>query len=351
MNGCLVGALIAIGTAWRCQGKNPVLPAPTVGKQTNNGDDVGVRNAILCLAVLAVSACAATPEPVPDGRRPVDPLIIAALEGADSDGAAEIGLTQEVAVSEGFVRLDADGVYTTLAGNTLISRWRSGRIIERQHHRPSGLRLDDVDFTTLGFTNGVTTLWYADDNGDYCEANVSRRNCGPLFAKDRQLVWFNQAEPEGPYGVRFWLAPGDAPLPNHGPAGPEQPAPEITVDWAGVGAATGTARIYTMMVRGNPMDVAASFEVPHPTDQTLTCAAIRHPEREGEIRCPDGLTAIGPLGSGAPADDEALALVDPNGNQVVLQIVGPAQAALETVIPPTADDDALVLTDFPEITL
>jgi len=245
--------------------------------QFGRGDTISVRIAILSLAVLAVSACATQPAPPVDtGRQPVDPLIIAALPGADSDGAAEEGLTVEVALSEGFERLDAEGVYTSLAGNTLISRWRSGRIIERQHHRASGLRLDDVDFTTVGFTNGVTTLWYADENGDYCETNVSRRNCGTLYAKDRQFIWFNQAEPSGPIGVRFWLAPGDTPLPDHGPAGPEQPARRITVDWEGIGTSTGPTQIYTMMIRGNPMNVAASFELPHPVDPTLTCSAIRH---------------------------------------------------------------------------
>lgn len=341
MNGCLSNAVIAIGTAWRCQGKIEIGPVPARVAAIDSRDDIGVRNTLLCLTLLAVSACATAPEPVPDGRRPVDPLIIAALEGADSDGAAEFDLTVDIALSEGFVRLDADEIYTALAGNTLISRWRSGRIIERQHHRPSGLRLDDVDFTTLGFTNGVTTLWYADDNGDYCEANVSRRNCGPLYSNGRQFIWFNQAEPEGPYGVRLYLAPGDTPVPDHGPAGPEQPAPQITVAWAGIGAATGPARIYTMMVRGTPMDVAASFEVPHPTDQSLNCAAIRHPEREGEIRCPDGLTAIGPLGSGQPDDSEALTLADPDGNQVVLEIVAP----------PALADESLLLTDVPNFTL
>lgn len=317
-----------------------------------------MRIAFLSLAVFAVSACATTPEPVATGRQPVDPLIIAALEGADSDGAAEIDLTEEVALSEGFQRLGADEVYASLAGNTLISRWRSGRIIERQHHRASGLRLDDVDFTTLGFTNGVTTLWYADDNGDYCEANVSRRNCGPLYAKDRQFIWFNQAEPIGPFGVRFWLAPGDIPLPGHGPAGPEQPSRRITVDWDGIGTTTGQTRIYSMLIRGNPMNVAASFELPHPSNGSLTCAAIRHPEREGEIRCPDGLSAIGPLGSGEPAAGELLTLADPNGNTVSLEMIDPIEVEptddepteIETVEiePAGTDNDGTVVTDAVE---
>ncbi|MEM7443435.1 MAG: hypothetical protein AAF414_08925 [Pseudomonadota bacterium] len=277
------------------------------------------------IAILAVSACTSAPiEPAPTGNT-VDPLIIAALPGAEGDGPAEIGLTEEVATSEGFTRLSGEEIYTSLAGNTLISRWRSGRIIERQHHRPSGLRLDDVDFSTLGFTNGVTTLWYVEENGDYCEANVSRRNCGPMFAMDRQFVWFNSAEAEGPYGVRFWLAPGAIPLPDHGPAGPDQPAPQMTVDWDGVGTVTGPAQVYTMMIRGTPMNVAASFELPHPADDTLRCAAIRHPEREGEIRCPDGLSAIGPLGSGDPGDGDQVLMADPDGNQVILGPGTPAE--------------------------
>ena len=94
----------------------------------------------------------------------------------------------------------------------------------------------------------------------------------------------------------------------------------MTVDWDGVGAATGPAQVYTMMIRGNPMNVAASFELPHPVDDSLRCAAIRHPEREGEIRCPDGLSAIGPLGSGDPDDSEPVVLTDPDGNQVRLGV-------------------------------
>ena len=149
------------------------------------------------IAILVVSACSSAPEPQVTTGNTVDPLIIAALPGAEGDGPAEIGLTEEAAVEEGFAPLSGEEIYASLAGNTLISRWRSGRIIERQHHRPSGLRLDDVDFSTLDFTNGVTTMWYVDENGDYCEANVSRRNCGPMFAMDRQFVWFNSAEAEG----------------------------------------------------------------------------------------------------------------------------------------------------------
>ena len=300
-----------------------------------------MRIALFSLSVFAVAACTTAPAPVQTSGQTVDPLIIAALDGADGDGSAEIGLTEDLVIAEGFTLLDAEGIYTSLAGNTLISQWRSGRIIERQHHRPSGLRLDDVDFSTLGFTNGVTSLWYVDENGEYCEANVSRRNCGQLYAMDRQFVWFNRAEPEGPYGVRFWLAPGAQPIPGHGPAGPEQPAPTITVDWQGVGTSTGAANIYTMMIRGNPMEVSASFELPHPFDETLTCAAIRHPEREGEVRCPDGLSAIGPFGSGDPTDDEALVLTDPTGNQVVLDLISP----------PAAAGDESAVTDLLDATL
>ncbi|MEQ9813546.1 MAG: hypothetical protein RLO50_12275 [Azospirillaceae bacterium] len=224
-----------------------------------------------------------------------------AMVGAADDGSAEIGLTQAVALERGFRQLDAEEARRAVSGNTLTLNWRSGRIVQHSYHRPSGLRLDSLRFTALGFTNGVTVAWYIDSDGAYCETDASRRNCGPLFGDGASLIWFNRQQPEGPYGTPLDVATGNQVDALDGPIGPLMPQPVITVASSG-GSRQGLANVFRLRIRNQPEQLAAAHEVPHPTAPDLLCVALRHPTREPELRCPDGLGAVGREPAGWPTD-------------------------------------------------
>jgi len=260
------------------------------------------------MILLLVAACGSSVETTGQGPRfagglppAQDPLLTEAMAGAADDGSAEIGLTQAVALERGFRQLDGAEARQAVSGNTLTLNWRSGRIVQHSYHRPSGLRLDSLRFTALGFTNGVTVAWYIDSDGAYCETDASRRNCGPLFGDGTSLIWFNRQQPEGPYGTPLSVSPGNQIGALAGPIGPLTPQPTVTVATAG-GSRQGLANVFRLRIRNQPEQLAAAHEVPHPTAPDLLCVALRHPTREPELRCPDGLSAVGRDPAGWPTD-------------------------------------------------
>lgn len=283
--------------------------------------------------VLGLLAACAVPPRGPANRPDIppapqaDPRLVAALEGASNDGPAQLDLTREVATANGYRPLDPAQSRAAAAGRVWRTQWRSGRIEETQDHRPSGVRLDRLDFQA-GFANGVATAWYIDENGHYCETDASRRNCGPLYGADDGLsvIWFNRSEPSGPHGTLYTSGPG--PAIQQGPTGPLGPAPGaiVTLD-AGPDSVQqvgrGDALIYRMVTRDEPGDLSAAFEVPGPVGGER-CVALRHPSREGELICPSGLHARTPtVGSGWPDALGVLSLEADGGVIVSLEIVAP----------------------------
>jgi hypothetical protein len=311
----------------------------------------------LLAAVLA--GCAVAPRgpanrpDLPADLSGADPRLVAALDGAANDGPAELDLTREAAEAQGFARLDAAAIGELTAGSVWRTDWRSGRIAETLDHRASGLRLDQLAFDA-GFVNAVATAWYVDENGFYCETDASRRNCGPLYANAARsaVIWFNRAEPTGPFGTRYALSPG--PAAGAGPTGPLTPAPRVAVTLdlsAGpTQQAEGEALIYRMVTRDEPGELSAAFSVPAP-DGNGRCVALRHPSREAELICPSGLRAIAPtVDSGWPDEPAVLSLEAPGGAIATLTVGdgGAGEAAVQDPAPETTPTPATPAVDQPD---